>query len=60
MEGAGVLTAVENGDATAITSYQAKERVAFNGLCLAVVKAGTSKGSIKFTATAAGLSYNFV
>ncbi len=55
VEGAGVLTAVENGDATAITSYQAKERVAFNGLCLAVVKAGTSKGSIKFTATAAGL-----
>ena len=55
IEGEGKLLAVENGDPTATTSYQASERVAFNGLCLAILKSTNQSGTITLKATSDGL-----
>ena len=56
VEGPGEIVAVDNGDATSFESFQSKERAAYNGLCLVVVrsKAG-APGSIKLRAYSAGL-----
>jgi beta-galactosidase len=35
--------ATDNGDATSFESFQSKERNAFNGLCLVVVKSESGK-----------------
>ncbi len=53
--GEGTLAAVDNGDQTAITSFQANHRKAFNGLCLLVVKSKNDAGEIKITASSEGL-----
>jgi beta-galactosidase len=37
--GAGELVATDNGDATSFTPFPSSERNAFNGLCLAIVRA---------------------
>ena len=54
--GPGEIVAVDNGDPTSHESFQSKERAAFNGLCLVVVrsKAG-APGSIKLRAYSEGL-----
>ena len=54
--GPGEIVAVDNGDATSFESFQSKERNAFNGMCLVVVrtKAG-QQGQIKLKAQAGGL-----
>lgn len=54
--GPGEIVAVDNGDPTSHGSFQSKERPAYNGLCLVVVrsKAGAS-GSIKLRASSEGL-----
>jgi beta-galactosidase len=54
--GPGEIVAVDNGDATSHESFQSKERAAYNGLCLVVVrsKAG-APGSIKLRAYSEGL-----
>jgi beta-galactosidase len=54
--GPGEIVAVDNGDATSHESFQSKERAAYNGLCLVVVrsKAG-APGSIKLWAYSEGL-----
>lgn len=54
--GPGEIVAVDNGDATSHESFQSKERAAYNGLCLVVVrsKAGAA-GRIKLRAYAGGL-----
>lgn len=54
--GPGEIVAVDNGDPTSHESFQSKERPAYNGLCLVVVrsKAGAS-GSIKLRASSEGL-----
>jgi beta-galactosidase len=56
IKGRGDLIAVGNGDATALTSYQASERVAFNGMCLGITRSQKRKGSITVTVTSAGLT----
>ncbi|MET0646635.1 MAG: beta-galactosidase GalB, partial [Pyrinomonadaceae bacterium] len=54
--GPGEIIAVDNGDATSHESFQSKERAAYNGLCLVVVrsKAGAA-GNIKLRAYSEGL-----
>ncbi|MFC1763782.1 beta-galactosidase GalB [Planctomycetota bacterium] len=56
IKGCGDLITVGNGDATALTSYQARERVAFNGMCLGIVRSQKKKGPITVTATSEGLT----
>ena len=56
VEGSGDLIAVGNGDATATTSYQANERVAFSGMCLGVIRSRKTKGDIAVIATSEGLT----
>jgi len=38
VEGAGEIVAADNGDATDMSSFTAKERKAFNGLCLLIIR----------------------
>jgi beta-galactosidase len=54
LEGPGEIVAVDNGDATSFESFQAKERNAYNGLALVIVRA-TQPGGIKLSAHADGL-----
>ncbi|HTS16121.1 MAG TPA: beta-galactosidase GalB [Verrucomicrobiae bacterium] len=56
VEGPGEIVATDNGDATSHVSFQSKEREAFNGLCLVIVraKAGTP-GRITLHAESNGL-----
>ena len=55
IDGPGEIVAVDNGDATSLESFQSKERNAYNGLILVIVRAN-SAGAIKLTARANGLS----
>ena len=57
LRGPGEIVAVDNGDATSFESFQSKERKAYNGLCLVIVRtrAGQS-GLIRLKAQAEGLS----
>mgnify|MGYP000378980719 FL=1 len=56
IDGPGEIVATDNGDATNMVSFTSKEREAFNGLCLVIVrsKAG-KKGTITVTAKSNGL-----
>jgi len=54
-EGAGMITAVDNADVTSAETFNAKERWAYKGSCIAIIKANAGKGTIKVTATANGL-----
>ena len=57
IEGPGKIIAVGNGDATSHASFQAKERHAFNGLCLVVVRSlAKQTGNITLTAISEGLN----
>lgn len=53
--GQGKLIGVDNGDPYSHEDYKANRRMAFNGLCLAVVQASAQGGSIKVTASSSGL-----
>jgi len=56
IEGPGEIVATDNGDPTNRVSFFSKEREAFNGLCLVIVRSKTDKaGSIKVTAKSPGL-----
>jgi beta-galactosidase len=56
LEGPGEIVAVDNGDATSLTSFQAKEIKAFNGLCLAIVRFKPGhQGELRLTASSEGL-----
>jgi beta-galactosidase len=55
VEGAGRLIAVGNGNPASHKPFQAGERHAFNGLCLAIVQSDGDAGEIQVTATAEGL-----
>jgi beta-galactosidase len=56
LDGPGEIIAVGNGDPTSHESFQASERKAFNGLCLAVIRSKRdSSGIITLTAEAEGL-----
>ncbi|MGD1031874.1 MAG: beta-galactosidase GalB [Opitutaceae bacterium] len=57
VSGSGAIAATDNGDATSFESFQASERNAFNGLALAVVRAGKGpSGTIAITAESDGIS----
>jgi beta-galactosidase len=55
-EGPGEIVATDNGDPTSMESFQSHDRKAFNGLCLAIVRAtGGKPSTLKLTANAPGL-----
>jgi beta-galactosidase len=57
ISGPGEIAAVDNGDATSFESFQAKQRKAYNGLCLVIIRTKTGQaGAIKLTAQADGLA----
>jgi beta-galactosidase len=53
--GSGVIAAVDNADNASTEPLQAASRHAFQGECVAFVKANTKSGRITLTATATGL-----
>jgi beta-galactosidase len=55
VEGPGAIVAVDNGDATSLEPFIAKQMKAYNGLCLAIVKA-TGPGRIILRAESTGLT----
>jgi len=55
VSGPGIIAAVDNGDNTSHELFQASERHAFQGECVAFVKATAAGGPITLTATAPGL-----
>jgi beta-galactosidase len=55
LSGPGVLAAVDNADNSSHESFQAKERQAWQGWCVAFVKASGPAGDITLTASAPGL-----
>jgi beta-galactosidase len=57
VKGPGEIVATGNGDAASHVSFQSKELDAFNGLCLAIVRANAGEpGKITLEAQAAGLA----
>ncbi|MBN2128901.1 MAG: DUF4982 domain-containing protein, partial [Sedimentisphaerales bacterium] len=56
IEGPGEIVATDNGDPTSFESFQSKDRDAFNGLCLAIVRANPGQGgTITLKAESEGL-----
>lgn len=53
--GAGVIAAVDNADVTSAEPFDAKERWAYKGSCIAIIKANANAGSITVTATSDNL-----
>lgn len=49
--GAGVIAAVDNADLASSESYLSKERWAFKGKCIAIIKANANAGAITVTAS---------
>jgi beta-galactosidase len=60
ISGPGVIAAVDNADNSSHEPFQAAERQAFHGECVAFVKATGSPGKIVLTATASGLTADSV
>ena len=56
VSGPGVVVAVDNGDLNSHESFQATERHAFQGSCVAYIKATANTGTITVTARANGLA----
>jgi beta-galactosidase len=54
-EGAGLVAAVDSADNNSHESYQGTTRRAFQGICLAMLKAGAGKGKITLTAASPNL-----
>ena len=56
VEGPGEIVATDNGDPTSFESFQSRERNAFNGLCLAIVRGQAGRtGTITLRAESEGL-----
>ncbi|ARV16594.1 glycoside hydrolase family 2 TIM barrel-domain containing protein [Polaribacter sp. SA4-12] len=55
IEGEATLIGVGNGDNFSHASFQASNRKAFNGKCLAIIKTTETAGNIQFTASSKGL-----
>jgi beta-galactosidase len=49
------VIAVDNGSVVSHESFQATERSAFHGRCIALIRAVADTGDIKITASAEGL-----
>jgi len=57
IEGPGEIVATDNGDPTSFVPFQSRERKAFNGLALVIVRAKAGMpGTIKVTAKSDGLT----
>ena len=56
IEGSGFIAGVDNGYQASMESFKAKERKAFNGMCLAIVQNNGKYGEVKLKASSAGLS----
>jgi beta-galactosidase len=56
LSGDASLAGLDNGQPTSHESFQGSQHKAFNGLALAIVKAGLRKSTVQLTATAAGLA----
>ena len=56
IDGPGLIAAVDNADTTSHESFQAVERSAFQGRCIALVKASRDQGRITVKASAPGLA----
>ncbi|WP_316767344.1 sugar-binding domain-containing protein [Pedobacter frigiditerrae] len=56
IEGEGFIAGVDNGFQASLEPFKANYRKAFNGLCLAIIKAKEKAGTIKLTATSNGLT----
>lgn len=55
VDGAGFVAAVDSANSNSHEPYQASQRQAFQGTCLALIKANADKGRIKLTATSSNL-----
>jgi beta-galactosidase len=55
VEGAGFVAAVDSANSNSHEPYQASQRQAFQGICLALIKANANRGKIKVTATSTNL-----
>jgi len=55
VEGSGAIAAVDNGDINNREPYQATQHLAYQGTCVAYVRATDSKGTITIKAEAEGL-----
>lgn len=55
IKGNGTIAGVDNGLQTDLSSFKAKEKHAFNGLCLAVVQSNGKRGAITLKAKVEGL-----
>jgi Glycoside hydrolase family 2 C-terminal domain 5/Domain of unknown function (DUF4982) len=55
IEGAGFVAAVDSANSNSHEPYQATQRKAYQGKCLALIKATVASGKIKLTATSANL-----
>jgi beta-galactosidase len=61
IEGPGEIVATDNGDPTSFESFQSRDRKAFNGLCLVIVRGKPGQpGKIKLAANADGLKIGTV
>ena len=58
--GSGSVVAVDSADNADHAPFQAKQRKAFQGICMAMIKASKGSGSISITARAADLGSNKV
>lgn len=56
VSGPGKIIAVDNGDCLSTEPFQADERKAYGGRCVAIVRATAATGTINLTAHAAGLA----
>jgi beta-galactosidase len=57
IEGPGQIVATDNGDPTGFEAFQSRDRKAFSGLCLVIIRGEPGQpGKIKLTAKADGLS----
>jgi beta-galactosidase len=54
--GPGKIVAVDNGDLASHEPFQASERSAFQGTCIAILRATADSGKITLTASAEGLA----
>jgi hypothetical protein len=54
--GEGCVIGVDNGDPASHESFQADRRRAFNGLCLAIIQATKTPGTIQVKASAPGMT----
>ncbi|MCX2452491.1 DUF4982 domain-containing protein [Pedobacter sp. PLR] len=55
LEGEGTIAGVDNGFQASLEPFKADYRKAYRGLCLAIIQAKNKAGTLKLTATAAGL-----